>query len=848
MLREAHIIGFALVIALLLISGIMGYAKASHLASTNRAVVRTSEVINCVETVLSTVKDAETGQRGYLLTQDESYLQPFHVSLKQTDENLRLLRSLASDDIRQRARVDQIESTIRDKLQELNLTVQQAQRGDRDGALEIVRAGTGKVLMDNLRSQVDAIQETEQQLLTVQTAEAQRSYESTIWAIVVSTVLGIGLTGFVVHLTQKNLRQRQASLEEVSEQKELLHTTLASIGDGVITTDTEGRVVNLNPVAVQLTGWTNEEARGKLLTKVFQIINETTRRTVENPAMRALAEGIIVGLANHTILISKDGQERFIDDSAAPIRQEGGSIVGCVLVFRDISERRELEKQAQERLFQARLLASIVETSSDAIISQGLDGTIQSWNNGAQALFGYQASDAIGQHISMIIPDERMSDEEEFVRRLRSGEPVRHFETVRRKSDGQIVDVSINLSPIVDESGQIIAASKISRDITERKQVEDRLRQLAAELSDSSARKDEFLATLAHELRNPLAPIRNGIQILSLSGKCEGIVEETRVLIERQVNQLVRLVDDLLDVSRISRGKLEMRRRPMNLADAIKLAVETSRPIIDESGHELEVQMPSEPVVVNADQVRLAQVFSNLLNNAAKYSERGSKISLVAEKLGDEVTITVKDNGIGISKEMLVKVFEIFTQVDTSLEKSQGGLGIGLTLVKRFVDMHDGTVEARSAGRGHGSEFVVSLPLTPAEVAEAAPAETREHTEAKYKILVADDNKDSARTLALILSLWGHEVRTANDGMEALQIAEAFRPEIIVLDIGMPKLNGYEACRRIRATPWGQEVTIIALTGWGQNEDKRLSQEAGFSYHMIKPLDPAELKQRLLTP
>ena len=377
--------------------------------------------------------------------------------------------------------------------------------------------------------------------------------------------------------------------------------------------------------------------------------------------------------------------------------------------------------------------------------------------------------------------------------------------------------------------------------ITSRKKADEALR-------DADRRKDEFLATLAHELRNPLAPISNSLQIMHLAKDDAAAVERARIVMERQLKQMVRLVDDLLDVSRINQGKLELRLERIDLASLMRHAVESSRPVIDAGGHEILIMVPPEPVFVDADVIRLGQVFANLLNNAAKYSERGGRIRMSAESRGDEVVVCVADSGVGIPIDMLPNIFDIFMQVDRSLEKSQGGLGIGLTLVRRLVEMHGGSVEAHSEGLGRGSEFVVSLPTASAAVSAVEPPSGQAaplQPPARRRILVADDNVDSATSLTMILEIMGNEVRTAYNGMEALDVAAAFRPDLILLDIGMPDLNGYEACRRIREEPWGKATVLIALTGWGQDEDKRLSQEAGFNHHMVKPVDLAHLEKLL---
>jgi signal transduction histidine kinase len=371
---------------------------------------------------------------------------------------------------------------------------------------------------------------------------------------------------------------------------------------------------------------------------------------------------------------------------------------------------------------------------------------------------------------------------------------------------------------------------------------------LVKDLVDADRRKDEFLATLAHELRNPLAPIRNALQIMRLAGGGGAAVEKARPMMERQLDQMVRLVDDLLDVSRISRGKLELRKARLDLAAVMTSAVEASRPLIEEMGHDLEIALPARPVAVEADFTRLAQVFITLLNNAAKYSDRGGRIRLAAERHGDEVRVSVRDTGIGIAADQLPRLFEMFSQVGSALERSQGGLGIGLSLVKRLVEMHGGRIEARSEGLGRGSEFVVRLPVDaeqPGGQAEEGRREKGCEPKGALRILVVDDNRDGADSLSGLLAALGNDTCTAYDGAEAVAAAGEFRPDVILLDIGLPKLNGYEACRRIRQLPGGSGVVLIAQTGWGQEEDRQRTREAGFDRHLVKPVDPEELMQLL---
>jgi PAS domain S-box-containing protein len=774
------------------------------------------------------------------------------------------------------------------------------------------------------------------------------------------------IVGFIAYLFTCALivgigeAMRAASLR-ANEQNELLRVTLRSIGDAVITTDMHGRVTYLNTVAESLTGWTQQTALGQPLETVFRIVNEATRAPVDNPAIKALRQGIVVGLANHTLLVRKDGTECAIDDSAAPIRDEFGQVSGCVLIFRDVTAERRLAHEKTSQLMTARLLASIIESSEDAIISKSLDGVIQSWNASAERLFGYPARDAVGRHISLVIPPDRIAEEDRIIASLKAGQRIEHFETERVRSDGERISVSLTISPIKDDAGNVVGASKIvrditdrkrveadrekfvrlvetstdfigmcdlngvpffvnraglelvglddleqarrtevqsfffpedqhrvmneffpsvlerghgeieirfrhfktgearwmaykvltlpdeagrpvalatvSQDVTERKRLEDNLRRLAGDLSDADRRKNEFLAMLAHELRNPLAPISNAARALRMGAGDRQAVQSAAEMLERQVSQMARLVDDLLDMSRITRGRIELRPERVELAPIVNQAAEAARALYRSLNHELIVTMPAKPLYLNADPMRLTQVIGNLLSNAAKFTDQGGHIVLTVEQQDGQATLKVRDDGIGIAREDIPGIFDMFAQLDTSLERSRDGLGIGLTLVKTLVEMHGGTVDVHSDGRGRGSEFVVRLPVL-AEAADAVsrPVAATPPTVAR-RILIVDDNQDGAESLAMLLELHGHETFKVYDGVEAVDAAGRLRPDAVLLDIGLPRLNGYEACRRIREQPWGKEMLLVALTGWGMEEDRHRSREAGFDTHMVKPVN-----------
>jgi len=823
---------------------------------------------------------------------------------------------------------------------------------------------------------------------------------------------------------QALLRTRRAE-QEAREQRELLQVTLNSIGDGVIATDAHGLVTFLNPVAQALTGWSRDEAASRPLAEVFHIISEATRQRANSPVERVIRDGMIVGLANHTLLVARDGTERPIDDSAAPIRDREGKVAGVVLVFRDVTERRRAE---EARRYTEERIQLMVESVKDyAIFAIDPEGRVTTWNSGAERLFGYGEADILGQPVALLYTPEDIVGgipQQELVRAGSEGRAA--DERWHLRKDGSRFFASGSVTPLRDSAGHLFGFTKIARDMTERKQAEqeitrllatkqsqaERLLQVAAtsltvnasltmesvlgvitadarkiigayqvvsiltrnrswdqalsavslsdkyatwrgrdikpdgggpwgvvcrtnrplrltraeleshpawqgfgpgterhpplrgwlaapfigrngrnlgliylsdkaedefteedeailvqvaliasvaienaqlyqELRDADRRKDEFLAILAHELRNPLAPIRNALQVMRLAGTDKEVVGQARGLIDRQVGQMVRLIDDLLDLSRISRGRIALRLERVELATVVGAALESSRPFVEEAGHELSVSLPPKPIYLRADLTRLAQVLMNLLNNAAKYTERGGRIELRAERdLDRRVTIRVKDTGVGIPPDMLGRIFEMFAQVDRSLERAQGGLGIGLTLVRTLVDMHGGSVEAHSAGPGLGSEFLVRLPVISGEPLAVAPQDLegggrQEPALPKRRILAVDDNRDSAESMAMLLKMIGNDVCTAHDGPGAVAAAASYQPDVVLLDIGLPGMSGYEVARQIRRQR-PQGVVLVAVTGWGQEEDRRRSQEAGFDHHLVKPVDLNAL-QKLLT-
>jgi len=805
-------------------------------------------------------------------------------------------------------------------------------------------------------------------------------------------------------------RRAEVSATEAARERERLRTTLTSIGDAVIATDERGSVTMLNSVAQRLTAWTAEEAEGRPLTDVFRIVDEQTGEAAASPLDRVLREGVTVGLGNHTALVAKDDSRVPIEDSAAPIRDGEGNLIGMVLVFRDVTERRATERALRES--EARK-AAFFESALDAVITMDSQGRVIEFNPAAERIFGYREAEAVGREMAeMIIPPAlRERHRAGLARYLATGEgPIldARIEVPGLRSDGAEIPVELTVTRIpapgppvftahlrditertrrdrersarlavtqlltrvdtleeaaptvldaigshlgwevgalwlVDPEQQLLRCQvfssragvslpsfeKITRERTfapgvglpgriwsshrpawipdvtrdanfprashaardglhsafgfpiehggevlgimeffsheirepdpdllemvatlgslmgqllERRRIERRVNE---QLRESDRKKDEFLAILSHELRNPLAPLLHALELLRQAPRDTTHTEASLAVMERQLSQLVRLVDDLLDLSRITRGRLELRKELVELGAVVRNAVETSRPLIQKARHELTISLPDQPVWVHGDAVRLAQVLANLLNNAAKYSEPDGRIAVRAAREGGEAVITVEDTGMGIPFDKLPHIFDTFAKMGEPPERARGGLGVGLTLVKRLVEMHDGRVEAASDGPGRGSRSTVRLPAAaPADASvtvkempgRAAPRRSR-------RILVVDDNRDSASTLAAILDHQGHEVRTEFDGMGALATAETFGPDVILLDIGLPKLDGYEVCRRILRQPWSNDVTVIALTGWGQEADRARARAAGFHHHLVKPVDLKKLDE-----
>jgi PAS domain S-box-containing protein len=637
--------------------------------------------------------------------------------------------------------------------------------------------------------------------------------------------------------------------EQLRASEQLFRATFDNAAVGIAHIGLDGCWLRVNDRLCSILGFSPEEIIGRK----FQDLTHPEDLGVELEFLSRLLAAEITSYKMRKRYRRKDGSVIWVNLSVSLLRDAEGRPESRISVIEDVTQRVEAEENVKrlnsELHERVQELQAILDTAPVGIhVARDPNCRVVTSNRAFDEILGTRR----GENVSMSRDDpkdlpfhiykdgtEVSPSDLPIQRAVALGVPVEDelYDVVR--SDGCQVKLLVHANPIRDDHGAIAGGVAIGLDVTALKQAEEALKQ-------ADRRKDEFLATLAHELRNPLAPLSNGLEIIRLVGDDPAAREEVRQMMDRQLRQMVRLIDDLMDVSRISRNKLKLRKERLDLASVIQSALETSGAFIAAQHHELKVKLPPGPIYLDADPTRLAQVLANLLNNAAKYTEAGGHIELSVEPGERDVVVTVRDDGVGIAADQLSRIFEMFSQLDHSLDRSQGGLGIGLTLVRRLTEMHGGSVEARSDGPGRGSEFRVRLPLASgltSETAGATKPETTARTHRPRRILIVDDNPDAVNSLGVVLTTLGYEVRTAHDGFQAIEIAADCRPQAILLDIGMPKINGYEVARKIRDQPWGKSILIVATTGWGQIDDRQRAQEAGFDHHLVKPVDSRELDE-----
>lgn len=637
-----------------------------------------------------------------------------------------------------------------------------------------------------------------------------------------------------------DIDDRKRVEEVLTNSEERFRTLVQNLPDyAIFQLDPNAIITEWTEGAQRVKGYTADEVIGQSLALFY-----TPEGLATGEMDAELGEAIEGGRAEREgIRIRKGGERFWVNEIVTAIRNSDGQLMGFTKISRDITDRKRAEAALRQSEEQLRIVMDSI--TEHALITTDIRGLITGWNPGAQQLFGWMADEVMGQSTAVIFtPEDRRTgeSEKEMITAREQGKAA--DERYHLRKDGSRFYVSGVMSPLNDAAGHLLGYVKVARDLTERQQMEQSLR-------EADRRKDEFLAMLAHELRNPLAPIRNVLQMLQLTGEDDKTIGPAVALMSRQVDHLVRLIDDLLDVSRISRGKIELRRERLDFTALVQQAAEATLPLYESHHRWLQVNLPPFPIYLQGDATRLTQVIANLLTNGVRYTNENGHVFLTLE-MADEPTgppeaiLRVRDNGIGLSPDQTERIFELFVQVDNSLARSQGGLGVGLTLVRQLVNMHGGKVEANSAGLGQGSEFIVTLPILQ-EPSKRMNSNNEKPTTGLNgrKILVVDDNRDAADTLAMLLKLKKHRVHVCYRGREAVEAAVSLQPEVVLLDIGMPELDGYETCRLIRQQPGGNEMVLIALTGYGQEDDKRRSTEAGFNGHFVKPVDLKALTQML---
>jgi PAS domain S-box-containing protein len=684
-----------------------------RMTETQRGVDHTHQVIETLQGLVQSLVDAETGERGFLITGDERYLEPYQAGRAATQQRLASLATLAADDPSQEQRVAELGPLAANKLSQLERTIALRRTSGLEAARAVVLSGEAKRLMDEVRLKAARMAEEEARVLEERSRDSAAAARGAITSAVVGGLVSLALLGLAIELARRRLRERERAANRAQEEKERFRITLSSVGDAVVVTDERGTITMLNPVAAGLMHC-GTEAVGKPLESVFRIVNEETHRPVDNPVQKVLRDGLVAGLANHTVLLWPDGGEVPIDDSAAPIKREDGAIVGVVLAFRDIRARREAER-AQQR-------ANVL-------------------------------------------------------------------------------------------------------------------------LREQDRSKDRFLALLSHELRAPLSAVRNAVAVLQRRGASPAQWARSIAVIDRQAAHMGRLVDDLLDVSRIAQGKIRLEKNQVDLATVVRRVLDDFQVVFARRQIAVDVREEQGPLWIEADATRISQVAANLLQNAAKFTDAGGRVTVALARSDDRACLRVRDTGEGMDPATLSRLFQPYVQATATIRRSGNGLGLGLALSKSIVELHGGTVRAWSAGQGRGAEFVVELPLLRNLALPPVPRSKAPSRPAPLRILLIDDDEDSASTMRDLLELERHEVMVAPDGESGVAVALEARPDVVLCDVELPGIDGYEAARRIRAA--GSAAMLVALTGHAGQEDVQLALHSGFHHHLAKPVELATLEEVL---
>ena len=634
-------------------------------------------------------------------------------------------------------------------------------------------------------------------------------------------------------LRRPSREQQQTKAVRLRQSEERYRVLVEAVGDyAILLLDPDGIIQTWNAGVEQVQGYTAEQVIGQHFS-LFYAPDAVARGWPAHELKVAREKG---RFEDEGWRIRRDGDRFWANVIITALFDDNGVLTGFTKITRDLTDRRRQEEMLRESEERFRMLVEGVKEY--AIFMLTPEGRIASWNVGAQNIKGYAADEIIGRHFSVFYPPDAIArhwpDHE-----LRMARMTGRFEDEgwRIRKDGSRFWANVVITALYDHKGELYGFGKLTRDLTTRRQIED--------LQRNERRMQEFLAMLGHELRNPLSPLQSALDVLNLRPEDARTTEWARNVFARQVRHLSRLVDDLLDVSRITSGKVSLRFEQIDLARCVEETIDGMRPQIEARRHTLQMHMPDTPLILRGDPTRLAQIVSNLVMNAVKYTPEGGVIRVAVERDGGFAVLTVADNGVGIAPELVPRMFDLFVQGERQLDRREGGFGIGLTLVKRLAELHGGTAAGSSGGLGQGSEFQVRLPLRPEPLAEDETSTSTATARRRFKVLVVDDNPDVAQSIAMLLDILGHHVEIAVNGVEALSRAPLTRPDLVILDIGLPGMNGYEVARAMRAHPLLRNVVLVACTGYGQDEDRRRVQEAGFDHHLIKPPQLSDLEKIL---
>jgi PAS domain S-box-containing protein len=825
---------FFLLILLVGVGGWLAWRHTGLLYQYQAQVSQSHRVLTQYQLLLITAVDAETAVRGYLATGQESYLAPYREAAGVIEARVAELRDLAPQAGHSADSVDHLAARSDTYFATLERMLATALSGDDQAALQSLRTGEARRLMDGIRGAIGQATLAEQSRLAALESLARKSSHTAEVTVLLIAVAGVFLLIVLYNLILRFGRLRARTSLAIEDARERFEVALGSIGDAVIVTDSEGRLAYCNEGCRTML-LIREEHLGRPLEELIHSIAEGSNGIYDSLVRRAMGEPGIQRTSADTEIRLSDGRRLLVDASAARLEGEGGQSRGVVLVLRDVTERRERDRELARSHERFR---SLVLATSQIVWTTDPQGRVREDSPSWRAYTGqtYEQWCGLGW-LDALHPEDRQRTLEDWQDAVAEQRPFA-CEYRLRRVDGSYCWNLVRSVPVKDSDGTVREWVGMNHDIEEIKRAETARR-------EASRRKDEFIALLAHELRNPLAPLRNGLALLNAGSGAE--TSRAIEMMDRQVAHIVRLIDDLLDVSRIRQGKFELRQEDLDLRVVLSESVESVLPLAAGKQQELIVSVPDDPLWTHGDPARLLQVFTNLLNNAVKYSGRGATIWMTAEREGAQILVSVRDTGQGIAPEFRPRIWDLFLQGNGQIERSEGGLGIGLTLVKQLVEMHGGQVDVDSAGLGLGSEFSVRL----ASVRWAQALESREPPAAPappqavrpVRILVIDDNEDSVESTAMLLRLNGHSVRTASRGEEGIAEFARFAPEIVLCDIRMPDLTGFEVARRLRAEFAEQTFVMVAMTGFGSRMDREASREAGFDRHLVKPMDPSELSE-----